>query len=243
MAQLIRGDALDALRLLPDASIDMVLTDPPYGTTQNHWDDCLPMDELWRELTRITKPESPVLLFGCEPFSSLVRASNMKYYKYDWYYIKPRVAGFLNAKKQPLRNVENVMVFYRKQARYDPVMRTGFKPYARKCGSKTQTYGALKSIVSVSDGERYPLQTLEGHTVDSRGLHPTQKPVSLLEYFIKTYTVEGETVLDFTMGSGSAGVACKNLNREFIGIELDPGYFKIARERIGQELTIPDFFN
>jgi len=240
--QLIRGDAMAALRLIPDASIDMVLTDPPYGTTRNHWDECLPMDELWKELTRITKPESPVLLFGCEPFSSMVRAGNMKHYKYDWYWMKSTGSGFLNSKRQPLRNVENVMVFYRKQARYNPVMRTGFKPYECKKGSGTSNYNDSGIVTTVSEGERYPLQTLEGHNVDNRGLHPTQKPVSLLEYLIKTYTVEGETVLDFTMGSGSTGVACKNLNREFIGIELDPRYFKIARERIGQDLMLPDFF-
>ena len=232
---------MSALRLIPDASIDMVLTDPPYGTTRNHWDECLPMDELWKELNRITKPEPPVLLFGCEPFSSMVRASNMKHYKYDWYYIKSNVAGFFIAKKQPLRNVENVMVFYRKQARYSPVMRTGFKPYKARRSGSTECQNIKRTDGEYGE-ERYPIQTLEGHNVDNRGLHPTQKPVSLLEYLIKTYTVEGETVLDFTMGSGSTGVACKNLNREFIGIELDPCYFKIARERIGQELTLPDFF-
>jgi site-specific DNA-methyltransferase (adenine-specific) len=187
---------------------------------------------MWAELKRVRKDRSAIVLFGSEPFSSHLRISNIKEFKYDWIWRKNSGTGFLNAKKQPLRDSEVISVFYSTQPHYSPQMRTGFKPYSCKQGDKkSQNYGAQSGAVTVSNGSRYPLNTLYFKR-DKTKEHPTQKPVALLEYLIKTYTNEGETVLDFTMGSGSTGVACVNTNRNFIGIEKEQEYFEIAKARI-----------
>ena len=226
-AKLYQGDCLEVMKNMPDRSIDLILTDPPYGTTACKWDSVIPFDLMWEQLNRIIKPNGAIVLFGSEPFSSALRMSNIKNYKYDWVW-KKRPVNFLNAKKQPLRETENILVFNSKN--YYP---QGLIPCHKinKRSNSTETNGK-HGLSNMSEYTNYPKQILE--FIGERGLHPTQKPVALLQYLIKTYTLESETVLDFTMGSGSTGVACKNLNRNFIGIELDPTYFQIAKGRIEQ---------
>jgi len=232
MINFLLGDCLERMKEIPDGSVDMVLADPPYGTTKCKWDSVIDLPLMWEQLKRVIKPKGAIVLFCAEPFASTLRVSNIKQYKYDWVWVKDSVTGFLNSKKQPLRNNEQVAVFYKKQPNYIPQMRTGFKPYTCRQGdTKTDNYGKQTGAVIVSDGSRYPLNTIEFKR-DKDKIHPTQKPVALMEYLIKTYTNEGETVLDFAMGSGSTGVAAKNLSREFIGIEMDQGYFDIAQARI-----------
>ena len=239
MIELIQGDCLTEMQKIQSGSIDAIITDPPYGTTACKWDSVIDFELMWEQLNRIIKPNGAIVLFGSEPFSSALRMSYIKNYKYDWIWVKEQGTGFLNAKKQPLKNNESISVFYKKQPIYNPQMRLGFKPYTCKQGNtKTENYGKQTGATTVSNGERYPLNTLS-FTRDKDKQHPTQKPVELMEYLIKTYTNENETVLDFTMGSGSTGVAAKNLNRSFIGIEQDPNYFKIAEERINK----PDLFS
>ena len=197
---------------------------------------------MWERLNKIIKPNGAIVLFGSEPFSSALRMSNIKNYKYDWIWIKEQGTGFLNSKKQPLKNNEQICIFYEKQVTYNPQMRKGFKPYICKQGqNKTDNYGKQTGAITISDGERYPLNTLN-FTRDKLRMHSTQKPVALMEYLVKTYTNENETVLDFTMGSGTTGVACKNTNRNFIGIELDESYFKIAKERIDNAICEKELF-
>ena len=240
--ELYHGDCLELMKSIPDGSVDMVLCDPPYGTTACKWDSVIPFDKMWELLNRIIKDNGAIVLFGSEPFSSALRMSNLKMYKYDWIWRKPRGTGHLNAKKQPLRDVENISVFYKKQCVYNPQFSEG-EPYSALKGGKTSrvsesgitTYGKFMNGAKYrndNDGFRYPKQVIEFGVVERGTVHPTQKPVELLEYLIKTYTNENETVLDFTMGSGSTGVACKNLNRNFIGIELNKEYFEIAVERL-----------
>jgi site-specific DNA-methyltransferase (adenine-specific) len=234
MIDLLHGDCLNLMKTIPDNSIDMVLTDPPYGTTACKWDTVIDFELMWLQLKRITKDNGAICLFGSEPFSSHLRLSNLKMYKYDWHWKKERGTGHLNAKKYPLKDIELISVFCKKPHKYYPVMREG-KPYTCKKGGLSDNYNkdSRKNIITVNSGNRYPLTTIEFKR-DKSKVHPTQKPVALLEYFLKTYTLENETVLDFTMGSGSTGVACKNLNRNFIGIEMDDKYFQIAKERINE---------
>ena len=228
-----------------DSSVDLILVDLPYGTSACSWDVVIPMEKLWEQYLRVLKPSGTVVLFGSEPFSSLVRSSNLEMYKYDWKWVKPRGANFLNAKYQPMKNYEDIMVFSRCPASYSrsrnsmvyyPIMGVG-EPYKLMSGKQkleknnSTVRSSIKSVVTDNKGLRYPKATLEFKS-DKDKLHPTQKPVDLLEYLIRTYTVEGMVVLDSCMGSGSTGVACKNLNRSFIGIELDEGCFEIAKQRI-----------
>ena len=232
--ELLNGDCLELMQNIPDKSIDMILTDPPYGITACKWDSVIPFSPMWEQLNRIIKDNGAIILFGSEPFSSALRMSNIKNYKYDWIWDKKITTGFLNAKKQPLRRIENIIVFYKKQCCYYPIMRKGVKRVksAKEYHSLDKIYGTYKATTKIND-ENYPTSILEFSNADRTGkLHPTQKPVPLLEYLIKTYTLENETVLDFTMGSGSTGVACVNTNREFIGIEIDDKYFSIAKDRI-----------
>lgn len=231
MITLYNNDCLKILPTLPDHSVDMVLADLPFGTTRNQWDHIIPMDQLWEQYKRLLKVGGVVALFGDEPFSSKLRLSNPKWYRYDWYWAKNNATGFLNANRMPLKRVETISIFYPKLPLYNPQKEIGYKPYTSMTGSKTKNYGKFKSIKTVNDGSRYPTNVLTFNKV-SKTIHPTQKPVDLLEYLIKTYTNEGMTVLDNVMGSGSTGVACKNLNRNFIGIEKDPDYFKLAKERL-----------
>ncbi len=237
MMNLMLGDCLERMKEIPDGSVDMVLTDPPYGTTACKWDSVIPLDKMWEQLKRIIKPNGAVVLFGNEPFSSHVRLSNLIDYKYDWKWDKVRGSNFATVKIRPFNSFEDIMVFYSKQCTYNPQMWEG-EPYTQKqgfVGEAKQTGLNKKQVITVSDGRRYPLSIIRESK--QSGLHPTQKPVALMEYLIKTYTNENETVLDFTMGSGTTGVACKNLNRKFIGIEKDETYFNIAKKRIEEHLT------
>lgn len=233
---LLHGDCLDLMKSIPDKSIDLVLTDPPYGTTQCKWDSVIPFESMWEQLKRITKDNGAILLFGAEPFSSTLRMSNLAMFKYDWIWNKLRTSGSLNANRQPLRSHEVISVFYKKQCNYYPLMVKG-KMMSKASGGAKDIYGESKQIRYRSD-LYYPRTILEFkacHNMTGK-VHPTQKPVELLEYLIKTYTQSGETILDFTMGSGSTGVACKNLGRNFIGMELDDKYFQIAKDRIEKAL-------
>ena len=241
MINLIKGECLEQMKLIPSGSIDAIITDPPYGTTQCKWDSVIPFKPMWEQLSRIIKPNGAILLFGSEPFSSALRMSNIKNYKYDWVWEKSQATNFLNAKKQPLRAEENILVFYKKQPTYNPQMTKGksYNKGIRKKQTKDDVYGSFNQTEVKSEGNRYPRDVLYFKTAETEGktFHKTQKPVKLMEYLIKTYTNENETVLDFTMGSGTTGVACKNLGRDFIGIEMDDKYFDIAKKRIEKHTT------
>lgn len=234
--KLNQGDCLELMKNIPDKSVDMMLCDLPYGTTsKNKWDTVIPISELWESYNRIIKDNAAVLLFGQPPFSSMLICSNRKMFRYEWIWYKSLPQGFLNSKRMPLRTTENISVFYKKLPKYNPQMRRG-KPYnkgLRKANS-TSNYGDFGAGASGSnDGSRYPINVLHFSNGNHHNIfHPTQKPVPLLEYLIRTYTNEGDTVLDNCMGSGSTGVACVNTNRDFIGMELDENYFNIAKERI-----------
>lgn len=245
---LIHGDCLEVMKLIPDKSIDLVLTDPPYGTTACKWDSVIPFEPMWLELKRVRKDNAAIALFGSEPFSSALRMSNIKEFKYDWVWEKQLGTNHTLAKCMPLKSHEVISMFSsgktyhshrtREAMRYFPQGVLPLeKPIKRKASSKfnavtyNETPGKFRGEYIVTHGN-YPKSVLN-FDWQSKRLHPTQKPVALLEYLIKTYTLEGETVLDFTMGSGSTGVACKNLGRKFIGIEKDDKYFEIARTRLG----------
>lgn len=217
---------------IPNGSVDMVLCDLPYGTTQNKWDSIIPFEILWEQYWRVLKSNGVVVLTAQCPFDKILGVSQIQYLRYEWIWLKERGTGHLNAKKMPLKNYENVLVFYKKLPTYNPQMAQG-KPYHVKKGSDSQNYKPSLSdnITTVNYGERYPLSCIK-FSRDKDKFHPTQKPVALMEYLINTYTNEGELVLDNAMGSGTTGVACRNLSRRFIGIEKDPKYFKIAQERI-----------
>lgn len=231
MINLMLGDCLEKMRLIEADSIHLVLTDLPYGTTQNKWDVAIPFIPMWEQVCRVAKETAAIAFFASEPFGSKLRMSNLQEYKHDWVWVKDNGTGFLNAKKYPLYNNEQILIFCQTTPMYYPQMRQGFKPYSAASGKKSENYGGYDSVVSESDGERYPVNTIN-YSRDASKVHPTQKPVDLLEYLIKTYTKEGDTVLDFTMGSGSTGVAAKKLKRNFIGIEKDETYFNIAKKRI-----------
>lgn len=240
--ELWKGDCLEIMKTIPAASVDMVLCDLPYGTTACKWDTVIPFEPLWEQYKRIIKDNGAIVLFGSEPFSTELRHSNMKMFKYDWIWEKTKASGFLNAKKSPLRAHEVISVFYKNQPTYNPQYSFGHKPYKKinVSDGATSVYGKIDKtgIVKESeDGRRYPRSVIKFSNPNNKTIHPTQKPVALLEYLIKTYTNEGETVLDNCMGSGSTGVACVNTGRRFIGIELDPGYFAIAEKRITEAQT------
>ena len=230
-ATLIQAECLEAMRHLPTGSVDMVLCDLPYGTTQNKWDSLIPLDALWKEYSRVCN--GPVILFAQTPFDKVLGVSNVKMLKYEWIWRKEAGTGFLNAKKAPLKDHENILVFYDKPPIYNPQMRTGFKAYKTTKGGETSNYNASGIVTTESNGERYPVTVLEFQR-DKDKLHPTQKPVALMEYLIRTYTERGQVVLDNTMGSGTTGVACLNTGRRFIGIEREPTYFDVACTRIQQ---------
>ena len=241
MIKIYNGDCLKVMSKFKDKSFDAVITDPPYGTTACKWDSVIPFEPMWKQLKRIIKPNGAIVLFGSESFSSALRMSNIKNYKYDWIYHKTLTTGFLNAKKQPLRNHELISVFYNTQCTYNP-QKTAGKPYKAIRGkgkglSVTKDFNITKGgNLTINTGDRYPLTVMHKWNVET-GFHPTQKPVSLMEYLIKTYTNEGETVLDFTMGSGTTLVACKRTNRNGIGIEQDKKYCEIAIERLKNETS------
>ena len=240
MFKLWHGDCLELMKDIPDGSVDAVIADIPYGTTACKWDSVIPLDAMWQELKRIIKPSGAIVLFGSEPFASTLRVSNLEGYAHDWVWTKRFAANFVQAKRQPLKDHESVIVFSKsgRQPSYYPQMTKRDKPI--KIGRNKNTSGAVPLVASRSHdnkvySEKYPTTTALHYSARSeRGLHPTQKPVALLEYLIKTYTNQDETVLDFTMGSGSTGVACAKTNRNFIGIELDRDYYDIAVERINK---------
>ena len=232
--KLINDDCLKVLPTLESNSVDLILTDPPYGTTRNKWDSVIPLDKMWVELKRVSKDNTASVIFSQNPFTSVLVSSNLDMFKYNWIWMKPQGTGHLNAKKYPLKNHEDICVFSLKPHKYNPQMTKG-KPYKIKSGRPSSNYGDQVSVVTENDGFRYPKTVIE-FASDKNKLHPTQKPVALLEYLIKTYTNENDTVLDFTMGSGSTGVACNNTNRNFIGIESNKEYFDIADKRINNKL-------
>jgi DNA modification methylase len=245
-SELIHGDCLIELPKIFDKKIDLILTDPPYGTTQCKWDSIIPFELMWNQLKRVIKDNGCIALFGSEPFSSALRMSNIKQFKYDWVWQKNKPTGNFLAKTQPMRSLEQISVFYKNKSTYNPqkIKRTPeeFKACYRKNNSiytngeqfSKGTKGVLIRKTEEEQWYKYPINLIKFNLPDGRKgkQHPTQKPVALLEYLIKTYTNENDTVLDFTMGSGSTGVACKNLNRNFIGIEKDDKYFDIAKQRI-----------
>lgn len=232
MIKLLQGDCLELMKDIKDKSIDMILCDLPYGTTHCKWDSVIPFELLWKQYNRIIKDNGAICLFSQMPFSAMLVSSNLQMYRYEWIWKKSNSTGFLNAKKMPLKAHESIEVFYKKPPAYNPQFTQG-KPYKTTTGSLTSNYNKFYKITTVSDGRRYPIDVLEFKS--EIGLHPTQKPVALLEYLIKTYTNEGEIVLDNCMGSGSCGVASVHTNRNFIGIELDKDYFDIAKKRIDAE--------
>lgn len=230
MIKLLRGDCLEEMKNIPDGSVDMVLTDPPYGTTACKWDTVIDLDLMWEQLKRVIKPNGAIVLFGSEPFSSTLRMSNIKNYKYDWVWDKITAKGHLVAKKRPMQQSECISVFNIHNYYPQMIDRPKNKIVSSYECKRTEIMGGKSKKNIKKYTQWYPKTILRFKT--ERGLHPTQKPVALMEYLIKTYTNEGETVLDFTMGSGTTGIACKNLNRNFIGIELDKEYFEIAKARI-----------
>jgi site-specific DNA-methyltransferase (adenine-specific) len=244
MIELINGDCLEEMKKIESGSVDAVITDPPYGTTKNKWDSCIDLSLMWEQLDRIVKPNGVVVLFAQCPFDKVLGVSNIENLKYEWVWNKKRPTGFFNANYAPLKLSENIMVFSKGSACYvkDKTNTHSYYPQGLKKSGKVVKRTAQKGnydnkhypTENVQKFTNYPKNILEFKT--ETGLHPTQKPVALMEYLIKTYTNENETVLDFTMGSGSTGVACKNLNRNFIGIELDENYFNIAKDRIGNHI-------
>jgi site-specific DNA-methyltransferase (adenine-specific) len=225
-------DCLEGMKRIPDKSIDMILCDLPYGTTACKWDTVIPFDELWKRYNRIIKDNGAIVLFSRQPFTSQLINSNLKMYRYELIWQKEQATNFLHIKKQFGQATENIEVFYKHQPTYNPQMVKTDKPVKSNGGNSSRTYNNQTFIGSDEVRyEKYPLNVLTFKR-DKTGLHPTQKPVALFEYLIKTYTNEGETVLDNCMGSGTTAVACINTNRNFIGFELDPTYYAIAKERI-----------
>ena len=230
------GDCLELMKDIPDKSIDMILCDLPYGTTACKWDNVIPFEPLWEQYNRVIKDNGAIVLFSQMPFTVDLVASNYKDFRYEWIWEKLSASCHLNTKHMPMKKHENILVFYKKLPKYNPQFTEG-KPYVATYSTHSSNYGKQKdNITTINDGKRYPVDIIKFN--NDRGLHPTQKPVELLEYLIKTYTNEGEIVLDNCMGSGTTGVACVNTNRNFIGIELDGGYFEIAKSRISEAETI-----
>ena len=225
-------DCLEGMKRIDDKSIDMILCDLPYGMTYNKWDTVIPLDKLWEQYERIIKDNGAIVLTAQTPFDKVLGTSNLKMLRYEWIWEKENATGFLNAKKQPLRKHENILVFYKRLPLYNPQMGKG-KSYTavRKEKPSLNYYNNQKMTKTVSDGERYPVSIIKFNR-DKEKLHPTQKPVALFEYLIKTYTDEGEIVLDNCIGSGTTAVACLNTNRNFIGFEKEEKYYNIANERI-----------
>ena len=238
MLKLIHGDCLEEMKKIPDGSVDMVLTDPPYGTTACKWDTVIPLEPMWEQLKRVIKPNGAIVITASQPFTTTLISSNMLGYKYNWVWNKKAFSNQMMAKKQPLRITEDVVVFNSKI--YNPQGLIEYNQVTKQGSKITDNIGGgLRPSSYIQTHTNYPKNILE-FSKDRPSTHPTQKPVALMEYLIKTYTNENETVLDFTMGSGTTGVACKNLNRNFIGIELDETYFNIAKERIDNSPEIPN---
>ena len=229
------GDCLELMKEIPDKSIDCIICDLPYGTTANKWDTIIPFDKLWEQYKRVAKPSAAIVLFGAEPFSTLVRMSNLDMYHYDWIWEKNNSVGFLQANKRPLRIFENICVFYKEQPTYNP-QGLIYKPKTQRRGSVGGNYHSAKSNEYVSEYENYPKDILR-FAKDTDGFHPTQKPVNLLRYLLATYSNEGDTILDNCIGSGTTAIAAIREKRHFIGFELNEEYYEKAMKRIKKEQT------
>jgi site-specific DNA-methyltransferase (adenine-specific) len=241
---LLLGDCLERMKEIPDGSVDMVLCDPPYGTTAADWDKVIGFRAMWGELERVTKPHRCIALNASQPFTTMLAASNMQNFKYCWYWDKKFAGNFVQAKRMPLKVVEEVLIFSYggKHPTYFPKMEKRDKPIMKGGNKQSEAIPIRQTEAAASFGagrkvydEKHPTTLLTFNVREGRGLHPTQKPVSLMEYMVETYTEIGETVLDFTMGSGTTGVAAKKLGRKFIGIELSGKYFEVAKNRITNE--------
>lgn len=235
-----RDCLVNGLQSIPDNSVDMVLTDPPYGTTQNKWDSVVDMNLFWKEIKRVTKEHSAILLFSQMPFTATAVMSNSKMFRYEWICEKHNPTGFLNAKRMPLKCHENVLVFYEKLPTYNPQMIQG-NIHHRCCGGnrKSTNYGSFSLLPYSISNEYYPRDVIKVNWQDStRGLHPTQKPVSLCEYFIKTYSNKGDIILDPFIGSGTTAVAAISTERKYIGFEKDAKYFEVAKNRLDKLTNI-----
>ena len=233
MYKLLQGDCLEVMKDIPDKSIDMILCDLPYGTTSCQWDSVIPFDDLWVAYKRIIKDNGAIVLFGSEPFTSLLIQSQIELFRYDLIWDKQRGCDFLNANRKPMKSHENLVVFYKKSPTYNKQYWFS-TPHKKNNGDEKQHsvyHDSYNVDTESADGKRNPLSIISFPRDGSR-MHPTQKPVALCEYLIKTYTNEGDTVLDNCMGSGTTGVAAINTNRNFIGIELNEKYFNIAKKRI-----------
>lgn len=237
--KLLHGDCLSLLPSLPDNSIDMVLADPPYGTTQCKWDSVIDLSAMWRELERVCKPNAAIVMTAAQPFTAQLVCSNIGMFKYEIIWEKGNATGFLNAKKQPLRAHESVLVFYRQQPTYNPQMTSG---HARKTSKRktvnSECYGKALALTEYDSTERYPRSVQFFSSDKQRGsYHATQKPVALMEWLLQSFSNPGDVVLDFCMGSGTTGVGCINTGREFIGMEMDAEIFEVAQARISPLLN------
>ena len=235
--KLYQGDCLEVMDKLIEegAKVDAIITDPPYGTTACKWDSIIPLDEMWERLNKLIKPNGAIILFAQTPFDKVLGASNLKMLRYEWIWEKEQGTGGLNANKMPLKKHENILIFYKKLPTYHPQFTYGTPYKIKRDYNDSEVYGKTGTrdgYISNNEGKRYLVSIIKFNREMKKRYHRTQKPVALLEYLIKTYTNEGDLILDFTMGSGSTGVACLNTNRKFIGIELDENYFNIAKERI-----------
>ena len=232
MVDLRLGDCLELMEGIPDGSVDMILCDLPYGTTRNKWDSVIPLDKLWEQYKRVCKENAAIVLNSDMPFTAMLVSSNLPMFRYQLVWCKEQGSDFLNANRKPMKAHETIEVFYKKLPTYNKQMWQSTPYKARSGEHKSENWGkfSVGFHTDCKDGKRNPTTILRFKR--DKGLHPTQKPVALLEYLIRTYTNEGETVLDNCMGSGSTGVACVNTGRNFIGIELDEGYFNIAKKRI-----------
>jgi len=235
MYEMFKGDCLEVMKQIPDGSVDMILCDPHYQKTCNKWDSIIPFDLMWKQIERIIKLNGAIVLFGQNTFTFKLGLSNEKLFRYTMTWEKTKAGGFLNANRMPLQAHEDILVFYKKLPTYIPQFEDG-KPYTKKAVTNGDggNYGNFNRIgeIAINDGKRFPRSVIKFSNDNHGSLHPTQKPVALMEYLAKTYSNEGDVVLDFTMGSGTTGVACANIGRKFIGIEMDDKYFAIAKERV-----------
>lgn len=231
------GDCLDLMKDISDKSVDMILCDLPYGTTRNKWDSIIPLDKLWEQYERIIKDNGAIVLTAQTPFDKVLGASNLKILKYEWIWQKNIATGHLNAKKMPMKAHENILVFYKKPPTYNPQFTLGeaYHNKRKPINDSGSNYGEIKRTDTINEGSRYPVSVLEFDR--EIGLHPTQKPVALMEYFINTYTNEGEVVLDNCIGSGTAAIACMNKKRNWIGIEMEQEYVDLANKRIEEHIN------
>jgi DNA modification methylase len=238
---LLLGDCLEILPTLADNSVDMVLVDLPYGTTACKWDSIIPLNKLWEQYHRICKKNGAMVFTAAQPFTTILAASNIENFRYEWIWEKPQGTNPMNAKVMPLKSHENILVFYRTKPTYNPQMwySTPYSGFSSETSKIGEVYGKAQSKHRDNpDGSRYPKTILKFK--QEKGLHPTQKPVELMEYLIKTYTNEGDTVLDNTMGSGSTGVAAVRCKRNFIGIEMDSEYYQVAEKRIQETVLVSE---